>query len=90
MRATSTTPARRPEPPAHGLIGYVLADDQRTRNALLLLRPTLGGAVLAAAVAILAVHSPGEAWVYGGASGLAASGVAWYGGRRRARRRTRG
>ncbi|MGM1062628.1 hypothetical protein [Saccharothrix sp. Mg75] len=86
-------PARRTEPPApHGLLGYVLSDDHRTRNALLLLRWTLGGAVLAiavvaAAVALLAIHTPGGAWVYGGVSGLAAGGAAWYGRRRGTRRR---
>lgn len=87
-----TTPARRPDRPVHGLIGYVLADDQRTRNALSLLRWALGGAVLAVAViaatiAILAVHAPGGAWLYGGASGLAAGGAALCTRRGRARRR---
>jgi hypothetical protein len=70
----------------------VLSDDHRTRNALLLLRWTLGGAVLAiaviaATVAVLAIHSPGGAWMYGGASGLAAGGAAWYTRRRHTRRR---
>ncbi|MEU5692416.1 hypothetical protein [Actinosynnema sp. NPDC020468] len=84
-----TTPARRPEPP--GLLGYVLSDDRRTRNALLLLRWTLAGAVsalavLAAAVVLLATHTPDGAWLYGGMSGLTAGGTAWYTHRRRTRR----
>lgn len=70
-------PARRTGlSPTHGLLGYVLADDRRTRNALLLLRWALGCAVLAVGVVVgafvvLAVHDPGGGWTYGGVSALA-------------------
>ncbi|TQM85288.1 hypothetical protein FHX81_7767 [Saccharothrix saharensis] len=81
-----------PGRPAPGLLGYVLADEQRTRNALSLLRWALGGAVaavavVAAVIAILALHAPGGAWLYGGVSGLAAGGTALCTRRGRGRRR---
>ncbi|GLY50388.1 hypothetical protein [Lentzea sp. NBRC 102530] len=75
----------------HGLIGYVVADDARTRNAVALLRWVLGGAVLvavvvAAGLVVLATHAPSTAWVCGGVSAIAAGGAAARVRRRRRRR----
>lgn len=72
----------------HGLIGYVVSDDRRTRNAVALLRWALGGAVLvavvvAAGLVMLATHAPNAAWVCGGVSAVAAGGAAVRARRRR-------
>ncbi|GLZ35295.1 hypothetical protein Lesp02_74820 [Lentzea sp. NBRC 105346] len=72
----------------HGLVGYVVADDGRTRNAVLLLRWALAGIVLvvlvlAAAVVVLAAHAPSAAWLFGGLSAVASGGVALRARRRR-------
>ncbi len=50
----------RGEPPhPHGVVGYLLADDDRTRNAIRLVRwAVLGLAIVAGAVVAVALVSP--------------------------------
>ncbi|GAA2998451.1 hypothetical protein [Actinokineospora diospyrosa] len=71
------TPRRAASP--HGLLGYVVADADRTRNALRLLRWSLAGATvllpLVIGTLVVLAHSPPHiAWL---CSGAAATGTLW-------------
>ncbi|WP_424187992.1 hypothetical protein ACOBQX_08830 [Actinokineospora sp. G85] len=70
-------PAQRAEAASpHGLLGYVVAEDSRTRNALRLLRWSLAGAVLLlvglGALFLVAASASPAAWLCGGATAATA------------------